>query len=336
MKKRVEWLDTCKGIATMFVIMVHIDCTPDIYRRIVSAFFLPAFYFVSGYFFSSQDNNKKIWIKEMSRLRKWFCAFFLLNFVNISVMSLLGKVFNKEYDFWERIKDFLLQFPGKNDSLWFLACLMVASLFFSFLVTIFRKNNYMLITSVVVVYIIGLVISNTFGVMYWHLDTALVATGYYALGYYYKLNANKIEKYINKKNLLILSLLYFIIIYFRFLVFDGNRNDMHLAYYGNIPLFVMSSFLGLGVFIILCQLVPQRKSIMFVGENSLFYYMFHGKVLLLLNSLSRTLGISKGDVLSYFITPVYIIITCIILVLPSIAVNKYFPIIVGKAGKKGA
>ena len=76
------------------------------------------------------------------------------------------------------------------------------------------------------------------------------------------------------------------------------------------------------------------RFLLFVGANTLFYFAFHGKVYSLLQTLAGKIldGVSFPQpfliniIMGFLIT----FLDALILIIPALIVNKYFPYILGK------
>ena len=71
------------------------------------------------------------------------------------------------------------------------------------------------------------------------------------------------------------------------------------------------------------------RFITFIGQNTLIYFAFHGKVQSLLTKIINNLiNLNNWNIFIYSI--MYVLLEAIILIIPSIIINKYFPWMLGR------
>lgn len=152
-----------------------------------------------------------------------------------------------------------------------------------------------------------------------------------ALGKFYKYHENKIDKIISNKVLVIFLIIYVLLIWYF---------DLKISFWGSRN--IVDSLIITIVGLILCVYVSKRflqnnKFLLFVGSNTLFYFAFHGKVYSLLqfitSKLLHTYIIGQNHLNDFCIAICIVLLDAIILIIPMIVVNKYFPQILGKGFK---
>ena len=89
MKERIEWIDIAKGIGILAIIAGHFGC-PEI-NRVVFPWHVPMFYFIAGFFLSSNGN----WWSFVTRKAKAQLIPYVLSGLSVVV---IGAVLNREYN----------------------------------------------------------------------------------------------------------------------------------------------------------------------------------------------------------------------------------------------
>ncbi len=331
MKKRVEWIDTLRGLAMFFVVLGHafIDKN-NIIRNYIYSFHMPLFFFISG--LTTKRND----IKFIDYLKKKTKSI-LIPYLFLNIFMLLYKIIMNfiagMYPSLNILKSLGAFFNGYGDSIpciqsWFLLALFVMDLIF-FILTKITKNDKQLTIGVVLIFILGCIYSKTNSsfLMLWHIDTALIGLLFYYLGYIFMKYINKLNVIINSNKSLILILFTFPLAYY--LQYINGRVSMNGNYYNNIALFLISSLITIFSLIIFTNIILKKdKLFKGVGIMSMFYLGYH----------------------SYLLTPVkhfipYMVSNNILTIITSILVfillypiaklcTKYTPILVGKFKEK--
>ena len=120
-KKHIEWIDYIKGVCILCV-MIHHAKPLDIWDRLLAPFFLSAFFFVSGYTFTSKNGFRNFIIKKTRAL--------VIPLVSLSLINGIVGVLFKGIPLRNRIMNLILEVAPNNDTLWFFACLFSASILF--------------------------------------------------------------------------------------------------------------------------------------------------------------------------------------------------------------
>lgn len=165
----------------------------------------------------------------------------------------------------------------------------------------------------------------------WHIDVAGFACFYMALGKYYKHHENKIDKIVSNKVLILLLIIYSLSIW---------HFDLKFNFYGSR--YIIDSLIITIIGLILCVYISKRflqnnKFLLFVGSNTLFYFAFHGKIFavlqVILKKIVPTYIIGQNHLSDFGIAICIVLLDAIILIIPMMIVNKYFPQILGKGFK---
>ena len=323
---RVKWLDISRGLAFLMVIYSHLEYKDDLIMRYFSPMFLTMFFFVSGYLFKENCSFSKVFEQ---RTRTLLLPFIVLGLIMIALTKII--TFNEQVATRNQILGLLLQ-NGHNQILWFIAALYIYSIIF-YWIERFLKSEKKLLAFCFALYLINVLYAYWLQgpAVPWHISGAGYACFYMALGKFYRHNEVKIDLGFNKKILVLVAVLYFATI---------TLTGFTCSFYGSkyafdaLILTIMSLILGVAIS---KHYFQKSNFLLFVGANTLFYFAFHGKIYSLLQTLidkflimlSVPHSLLLNDVLGIIVT----FLDALILIIPSLIVNKYFPFILGKGFK---
>lgn len=322
MKKRIEWLDIMKGILITFVILSH-SYPSDIYRRFFTPFFLTMFFFASGYTFSLKKNGKDFLCHNFRRLGIPFLA---LGGIRVLIQYAVSGGNIADY-----IKKFFMQISGEGDEMWFVSCLITASVFFYI---ILRAGNSISESNRIFFVVILAIIFMSAGIydiivvklkLIWELELACLMIFYMMLGYLYRILEEKIKIREKRKWIVLCTVIYLAVI-FRY----KNHVDIHLEQFEHFFLWFLLSILSVGPVIYVSMIISNRrikKVLIFLGQNTLFYYAFAGIIRMILYKGCEVVGIVPD---MYIMPVVCVVLSEAILSVPAKCVNKVCPWIVGK------
>lgn len=324
MKMRLDWIDYLKGICMFCVVMSHLYW-PEWYERFLAPFYLAGFFFVSGYTFKLKSSFKEfLFVKS----RTFLWPILALGFINAFIVYLYPGV-----DIKERLLGIMVQIPGLWDDLWFVACLFTMELiFYPFLRYVHSDRGRCVIISILVCG--GLVYANS-GLMHlpWHLENACIMLPFLYFGYWVKESVHG-AKYFNRlrngKVLLLLLVIYILLN----VVYNNTPVDIHVLEYGFFPFYMLSAFIGVllvaSASLTLDSTLDVRliKTVLrYVGKNSLVYYAFQSKIITAIIILITPLG---WHVHSYVGNIISAVVVCMLLIVPTEIINRFFPFLLGR------
>lgn len=214
--KRINWVDTVRGVAIVLVVIGHTCNSPSLLTTIIYSFHMPLFFIISGYLFnfSKYENNFKTLLKNrFNRLILPAFAFSIILYIEKAILYLKHTI---NMDF---LNDKLLNishisnFLSLGGALWFLICLFFAELIFWLILHLTKniKDVYKLIIVSIMTFC-GIIIGKYFHLPL-SLDLALVAQIFLFSGYILKENKS-LEKISGLKFTIIFILLWIIDINF--------------------------------------------------------------------------------------------------------------------------
>lgn len=327
MNRRVKWIDKLKAISIMFVMLGHIDFCPADWSYFYAPFFLSAFLFASGYTFNSKRTFSEFLINKIKTL---ILPMFSFGLITISSRLLIS--FNDNHSIMKDLKDFIYQIRGKNDELWFIACIFGTSILFYFVIKLINSNRNFII-AIIILALISIVYQYIIAIpLPWHIQMYGIGCFYMGLGALYKKNEYKMKKNIRYLYFYIVTIVYVLVVYVQYLYKD--HPPVTLYYFGDsLILYFITVLLGLMMIILFVNLIPDFRLLSFIGENSFIYYAFHGKIesLLLVVFKKLNLFLIVPNILLLLI--LYFIMEIIILIPITLFINKYFLFVLGKKYK---
>lgn len=331
MKKRIDWIDSLRGLAMFFVILGHAFVDhKNIIRNYIYSFHMPLFFFVSGLTYREKDISFLEYLKNKCKglLLPYLCLNVFV-FIIKYIMSLTLGMY-KNINLVSSLKAFIKGVGGEIPCIqsWFILTLLIVDIMFYILKKLF-KDDKKLTVGVTLIFALGYYLSKmkfSFDIP-WHADTALVAIMYYFLGYMFMKYLDKYKIILESKWSYLVILISFPFAYYLQLI--NGRVSMNANNYKNVFLFLGSSLITIISLVILVNLIMKKdKLFKGVGVNSIFYLGYHAFIL----------SIVKKFIPLFLSNNIYTILTSIIdlLILFPIAifVNKYIPILVGKLPKR--
>lgn len=171
MKERLDYIDIAKGLGIILVVLSHTEHSELMYYT--SAFFVPIFFFCSGYTSSKKDISLGTCFSRyaMKLLKPYlfFSILLLLYFHDFSLRAIAGIFYSRYclYPFGTESDICHLMIVG-NYPMWFLTCMVIAYLLYDLLIYCPRYQYWL----------VGLYLIVTAGATFlpillpWSLDTA--------------------------------------------------------------------------------------------------------------------------------------------------------------------
>ncbi|WP_342042163.1 acyltransferase family protein [Bacillus sp. OTU2372] len=341
MSKRLDWLDIGKGLGMLLVMLGHADI-PTPLKTYIYTFHMPLFFFLSGYLYNKEKfPSLKVFFKKRTKslilpyLSFSFMAylwFLLLNYIGLVnykknlLTPLLGSVIAERKSIW----------TVHTGALWFVACLFCTELLFYFIAKIGRTEKaigfFLLVMSVV-----GCFYNKMVGQpLPWNIDVAMISVGFYGAGYLFKKYNKYLERFNHLKALVLLLIVNLFTGYLNY-VLTGERVDFYNSSLGNIVLFYLSAFSGIGAFVILIKHMKKNKVLQYIGKNSFIYLAFHQKIVFFVFSLliQKSIFNFESIINHPIVEGVLITFITVVILIPAVyTINHYFPFMLGKTTRK--
>ena len=250
MKERLDYIDIAKGLGIILVILSHTDYPEIMYYT--SPFFVPIFFFCSGYTSSRKEISIKSCYKRVAiRLLKpylFFNILLLLIFHEFSLRAICGILYSRYCLFpFGTTQDICRFMIIGNYPLWFLTCMVVAYLLYEILIY-YSRYRYYLIT----IYFIFSTLTTYCPVLLpWSLDTAPIMAIFMFCATFIKKEQPQVFSSRKPHPIVILS----IILYFLFIPFCYDINISVRMYGPYILAYVISALTGSIVLIYLSRFI---------------------------------------------------------------------------------
>ena len=344
--KQIEWINILRGFAIFLIVFGHsIGYSRGLtgLSRYLSSFYVPLFFFISGYLF--QENTKEKLIPFMKRKAKKilipYFVFALLSLIpyylfagniystfgssetvsNNTISSLLTILYGSGHG------DRLIQ----NSPLWFLPCY--------FLVVIIAKISYektgnykwkSLVLSLTFL-LIGGIVYHFFNNAYpFGLETALVMLFFYFLGHQLKQLPNPSNK--------LKIIIAFIALGLGFIIHlcNGRISCMNNDYKNSYLIFILSATFSLIGYCYLFSLFKKCHILSYLGKHTIPILVVHKMPLVLFQSKLGIIStwLKTGNILVQFTLALLIAVTSIVLSLIAYQIiSKFLPILYGESKK---
>lgn len=317
MGKRIEWIDTAKGIGLILVILGHLHI--PFMTTWIYLFHMPLFFFLSGLVYSGGKYTWKQYLikKAKSLLVPYVTYGFIILLFYTIVNSIIG-VENSLYGSTrEMFKNLIIQ--EHFWTIWFLTALFLVEIIYYFLNKICSANYKKLTAISILMCAIGLMRYRLgFGSLPWNLDIAFVAQLFFHVGRIMK--SSKILKTITapsnvRKNVLYTNvfLMVNVISGVMGIKLTHESLDMSVGLYGNEILTFISAFSGI-FFVISLSNLTQPLAVQYLGRNTMLIFALHSRVIIVgCSYIYEVLGVFQGigyaeQILSAIVTFVIIII----------------------------
>ncbi|WP_339755620.1 acyltransferase family protein [uncultured Winogradskyella sp.] len=353
-KPRVEWVDTAKALGMFLVFYGHFiknlysggNDIAFLQHKYIYAFHMPLFFFISGFYFKPVQNFG-LKFKQLFLRR-------LLPVFTFAIISLpLWLLYNLLIDGSMKLSTVAVRLlsygrgnPQLNIITWFLVCLFISEVIIAAITTIF-KNRLILCFIGFVFLISGVIISNRIeqvsalsGIAknVWFIHSAIVAIGLYLIGYFVYPYINKLIK-IAKWMFIPLMFFGFVGLFFTYnknSPFIGFNVNMITAQFGNLTLFVVSSFLGILGIIALSIMLKSNKIFDFIGKNTLILIGLNGIFYAFINKHLGALFLENGNWWQITFYALFVSVLSLLVCYPIINLfNKYIPQLLGRPKQSG-
>ena len=310
MKKRLDWIDIGKGLGIILMYYGHIGC-PLFILRLIYAFHMPLFFFLSGYVLKTDMTFYDFFKKKCLRLLK---PFFIFGCATIFINYALSIFTHNYYDVLNSLYYMFLQQIGTPARLWFIPCIFMCEIICYAFLVYNKKILYTIffIFSWINVYFFHFKIP-------WYVDIAVISSLFMIFGY--MLRITKFEVILNKKQLCIIVFLFCCFVYLNsFYGFVDIANNQ----YGNPFLFYINAILGIIIVVNIANRI-NFEVIKYIGRNSLFFMFLNSISIkassIVVNKIFSILNYVDNQICNLFI----LVISLIFVYITSKILKNIFP-----------
>lgn len=296
---RDDSIDVLRGIAMLCVMLGHIGYLSEALMRWLIPFYVPSFFFITGYLKKNQSYNIAEIVKRFKRLIIPYVLYnFLLIICYISIHHIgirdifwaIKGAFYSRFCLFSDVKasNNIFFFTVSNSPLWFLTALFSAEIFFQLFM--WRKKGR-IVTKCIVLLVIGFLATYLKILLPWSLDTAMVGAIFMIAGFYWKC--------VGESN----NYWWFLIPIYLLIAYINPQANMSVRYYGpwkiSIVFFVMAGISGsilmkkVSEWIVQCRYVEFiKKFFCIIGQNSMSILALHWFLFCLCDIVMEKMGIS--------------------------------------------
>lgn len=169
----------------------------------------------------------------------------------------------------------------------------------------------------------------------WHLEYIFTANFFMFLGYIFR---QKWEVWLDKINkwwaILGVWIVYLLLVYLPFFLQAECAMALDIAYN------YICELIGIAAVVMTAKVIKSNRYFNYVGQNTLIYFAFHGKVYSLIQTMLYrfTGGIYStilGNVaLSSIFALCFSLLISVILIIPAYIINRWLPFLVGRPWRK--
>jgi len=275
--KRIEWLDTAKGILIILVVLGHCHVN-RITDMAINSFHMATFFSLSGITFNANRTFGEFLRKKVKSLIIPYIAFSVIFLFNQYVKTIAFS--DAHFDLFSGLISVAIPVSGRSSTsvygLWFFPCLFLAEVLLYILLKIRRRT---LVGAAILLLIVSTVCVGS----YYLLGVASVisilpfAVASLGLG---KILAGIGEKVRQHRWLVFVTcLILFIIAVALNSVYSKQSVDLSSMTLGCIPLYVISSILGTVLDYTIAMAPPTSCILRFFGKDSMYYYGLHYEVI---------------------------------------------------------
>lgn len=293
MKERNCLIDVMRGMGIIFVLLGH-RALPNIIVKMIYAFHMPLFFFISGYLYKKCELRKFV-IKKIKKLILPYIFFWLISAIIGFFASKIGIIDNYNVD--KLVEQIVYYTPNGfwNGPLWFLPCLFVVEIMFCFINQYF--NKYSTLISSFVIPFLGYLCTRYNIYLIFKIDIAFTGLFFYSLGNCIS-NNKKLTGEFHKKYFL-LYICAFIISVFKF---NNLIVQMIVGKYGNYILFILNAVLGIYLTYQFACILKNNVIFQTIGRESLIIMSLHFVVfMVIIDPIQNKLYISNLCI-KYFVT----------------------------------
>ena len=328
-RKRIDWIDYLGGGAMLLVFIQH-SMVPII-TRIILAFHMPLFFWISGFLYE-EKNEEKTTVKKfiLKRFYRLVMPWFMWVGVDYIITLIVG-IISGDFDLFHFLRTLEYDLLYCT-SFWFLPCLFVAESFFH----VMQKRIYLLGERKILMLFMAVVFwgisyienQSAVGKLPFKLDVSIMALGFLFLG------AGTHDLVIKMKNQGLFPKIFEIIGFFAIALVcvilngkTGNNFMMYINEYGNYFWAVSGASLLIVFMILALDVMPvlPKRYLQFLRDNSLILFPVHLIIIRFINLVYDFDGINLW---LYAMT----CLGCIhILIVPICrSINKYIPLLAGR------
>lgn len=349
-KKYFEWINILRGFAIFLIVLGHAigySKNLSILSKYLSSFYVPLFFFISGYIINENSDEKLIpYIKR--KAKKILIPYFVFATITLIPYYLFASNIQSNLASNKNISNGIItsllnilygsghgEGLSQNTPIWFLPCFFLVVVIGKLTIDIFKKyqNKHKNLFISILFLTIG-------GIFYKYLnypypfgfETALVMLYFYFLGSYIK----KIHEPLTNKKKFVIGIIA-VIIGFIIQTYNGRISARYNDYENSYLIFVSSATFTCIGYCYLFSLIKKCNILSYLGKHTIPVLVTHKMPLVFFQTYFGviTYYLKNGNSILQFSCAIFISVLSIILsIIVYKIINKYFPILYGNDSTK--
>lgn len=324
---RLSWVDMGRGIAMFLVILFHCENSlrgqyvVEHYSVYYHPFFLPLFFFLSGYLFTSDYKTFSFGRKLEQVVRGIVVPYFIF-----TALILFPKSLFHDVPIWQGVKEIFL-----GQASWFIVSLGISQTLFAAILS--KTKSLKLLTFIAAMFLLcGYFIKLIYPFrLLFYLNYCPIVYIWIFMGFLYRIYEEKLAILSRPAIVVCLIALYSAALWMDSVYFHTTLNlfEERAFAYNHYFLSIAYSFLGVAMMLGILKMLPTIHAISFIGINSLTIYYVNGGICKI-----TALLVNKVD---FFCHPrhtyagvILVAVLCIcIAACLAYFIRRYFPLLVG-------
>ena len=348
----IRWVDQAKGIGILLVVVGHALVDRNVFMplfRLIYAFHMPLFFFLSGYVWSSKVSACSLYNVLERNFKNLLVPYLFFGFSSYFILVSFQCKSSKEMTWQELIQPVIELLVGLdarlscgnvnvghiNIPLWFFCCLFVTQIMY-YLMVRFVKNDVMIMGCAIIISVLGHLYHHfDMPTLPMHTDVALQAILFFSIGGFCRSLGIIADHNVIGIRFLVVSLLVLVIFY---LAASSNVSVSIAGPYGSIPLFYLAALAGSWLVVIVARCVNSNvvgylgfmSIVIFPAHDFIERYIYIPKVLGIIDWYSIKISEVlpwfnvKYAYLGYQVT-VEIVLSCLL----GIFLIRFIPVLIG-------
>lgn len=272
MTKRLDWIDTAKGIGIFLVVWGHFYAS-DAVKIVIYGFHMPLFFFLSGYLYKKTTIGFLPFLRKTSK--RLLVPFFIFQVATLLVVNGIALIGSQHL--YRTPATLVTQFffldgeVGFNTPLWFLVVLFSVEILFYLFTRYLKKGQWLVVAAVLVLaFLLSSQVNERFA---FGLHIVPLSWLFYYAGFQFKERTVFRWQVCQRGYVIILGAIAYLytVIYLNQGQIAGFRSNN----LGNFFVFIIGALLGIVILCLLCQKIGKSKLWGEFGRNSLFIFGTH-------------------------------------------------------------
>lgn len=276
---RISWVDNAKAIGIFLVVFGHTKGIDPLIRNFIYSFHVPLFFFLSGVLLKDKylgGTLKSFIMKNIKRLVIPYASFWFISYLYwLPTHSIQGRTHRYEHSSLLEPLWGLLVGTGEalrvNAALWFFTCLFCTAVSFYWIAKVREKKKIMSI--LILLGLVGPLIHGYIDIrLPWNVELSFVAIVFYGLGYVVsRSGAFRVAGFPKTRFLAVAALFGILLLTVKF----NGRVNMNRMQFGNLALFYLGAFSGIGLIMVISHIVPGNIFFEWLSRNSIVVFPLH-------------------------------------------------------------